>query len=134
MPGPHPEATALLAGANVQLDIFRLDGRSYTLTIPLPGQDFTIPANDNSWFPSRDRNSPLVYQGSATAALAGIGTEAYFSALGINDGGAGNPAGPGLTSDTENPLKIRFHVKGGDNDHDDGGSWSPATTVYDNSP
>jgi hypothetical protein len=131
MPHSHPAATALLMGANVQVDIFSPDGSSYTLTIPLPGQDFSIPANDDSWFPSPNPRSPLVYQGSATADQGGVVTDTYFSALGVNTGNVGDAAGPGLTSDALNPLKVRFHVR--DSDRRSGGSWSPAETVEDNS-
>jgi hypothetical protein len=72
----------------------------------------------------------LVYQGSATGAACGGGVAktAYFSALGENDGGAGNPGGPGFTStDTTDPLNVRFHCNVGE--AGSGGSWSPTVTV-----
>jgi len=126
LPGLHPASTVALAGGNVQLDISAPDGRSRTLTIPLPDQSYSIAANDNSWVPSPNQKSPLVYQGSATADFGGVVTNATFSALGENNGGAGNPAGPGFNNTS--PLDVRFHANvGGSNGA--GGSWSPTVTV-----
>jgi hypothetical protein len=132
VPGNHAAATALLMGANVQVDVYRLDGRSYTLTIPLPDASYSIPANDHAWFPTPNFHDPLSYQGSATADHGGIVTEVYFSVLGENDGGAGNPAGPALVTDTGDPVKVKFHATGDGLGF--GGSWSPTQTVSDDSP
>lgn len=125
IPCDHQAAEASLAGASVQMDVFSWDGSSYTLTIPLPNASYSIPADDNSWFPSANPYSPLVYQGSATAGLGGFVKRIYFSALGENDGGAGNPAGPGLITDTGDPVKVKFHAKSGHR----GGIWSRPVTV-----
>lgn len=125
MPGKHPAATVSMAGGSVQLDIYRLDGRSRTLTIPLPNQSYAIPADDRSWFPSSNPRDPQTYQGSATADFSGIVLSSYFSVVGQNDGGAGNPAGPGF--DNVDPIKVKFHA-----DTDSwlpGGSWSSTETV-----
>jgi len=107
MPGSHPAATVSLAGANVQTDVSCPDGSSYTVTIPLPGnQSYAIPANNGSWTPV----DSLAYQGSATAntCSGGISKSAYFSALGISSG-AGNPGGAGFQStDAVDPLNVRF--------------------------
>jgi PKD repeat protein len=127
MLGDHPAATVSLAGGNVQTDISCPGGSSYTLTIPLPTQSYSIAADDNFWWPSADQNSPLVYQGSATATTCseGVTTSAYFSALGVSSG-AGNPGGPGFpTTDTADPLNVRFHCS----DNGVSGSWSPTITV-----
>ncbi len=128
MPDGHPATTVSLAGGSVQTDISCADGSSYTLAIPLPNQSYSIPANDDSWFPSPNQKSPLVYQGSATAALCigGVAKTTYFSALG--EGAAFNFGGPGFrTTDTTDPLNVRFHIRGSDNGA--GGSWSPTVTV-----
>jgi len=128
MPDGHPATTVSLVGGSVQTDVSCVDGSSYTLNVPLPDQSYSIPANDDSWFPSPNQKSPLVYQGSATAAVCGGGVakSAYFSALG--EGAAFNFGGPGFrTTDTAVPLNVRFHCNGGDNGA--GGSWSPTTTV-----
>lgn len=125
MPGKHPASTVSMAGGSVQLDIYRLDGRSRTLTIPLPNQSYAIPADDRSWFPSSNPRDPQTYQGSATADFSGIVLSSYFSVVGQNDGGAGNPAGPGF--DNVDPIKVKFHA-----DTDSwlpGGSWSSTETV-----
>jgi hypothetical protein len=138
MDGSHPAATVSLAGGTVTTDVSCPDGSSYTLAIPLPNQSYSIAAGDNSWYPSPNQKSPLVYQGSATAtgrapAIAcagGVAKSAFFSSLGVQSkSGAGNPAGPGFpTTDTTDPLNVRFHcdVSGSNGP---GGSWSPTVTV-----
>ena len=130
----HPAATVSLAGGNVQTDISCPDGSSYTFTIPLPDQSYSIAAGDNSWYPSPNQKSASTYQGSAantsTAACSGGASKTtYFSALGKQaNPGAGNPAGPGFPStDTTDPLNVRFHCDAGSSGA--GGSWSPTTTI-----
>jgi hypothetical protein len=130
MPDGHPAATVSLGGGNVQTDVSCSDGSSYTLTIPLPDQSFSIPANDDSWSPSPNQKSPLVYQGSATAAACsgGVAKSAYFSALGVNNGVGNPPKAPGFsTTDKADPLDVRFHCSGSNNGA--GGSWSPTITI-----
>lgn len=131
MANNHPAATVSLGGANVQTDVSCPDGSSYTLTIPLPNQSYSIAAGDNSWLPAPQQNNPLVYQGSATAAACtgGVAKSAYFSALGVSSGVGNPPAAPGFSStDTTDPLNVRFHCNvAGSNGP--GGSWSPTVTV-----
>jgi hypothetical protein len=133
MADTHPAASVSLKGGVVTTDISCPDGTSYTLSVPLPDQSYAIPAGDNSWLPSPDRKSPLVWQGSApnpsaTACSGGIAKTSYFSAL-----GSGQPSfqfgGPGfLSTDTTDPLNVRFHcTTTGDNGA--GGHWSPTLTV-----
>ncbi len=129
MEGSHPAATVSLAGGTVTTDVSCPDGSSCTLAIPLPNQSYSIAAGDNSWYPSPNQKSPLVYQGTAkaTACTGGAARNAYFSALGVNVG-TGNPGSPGfLTTDTIDPLNVRFHCTGPDRGA--GGSWSPTVTV-----
>jgi hypothetical protein len=129
MPNDHPAATVSLAGGNVQADISCPDGSSYTLTIPLPNEPYSIPANDNSWFPSPDQNGELVYQGSATASTCngGVAKNVYFRALGVSSG-TGNPGGLGFpTTDTTYPLNVRFRMTGSGTGVV--GSWNPTVTV-----
>ena len=131
--GAHPAATVLLVGGSAQLDILNPDGRSKTLTIPFNNQDFSIPANNSSWFPSPNQKSPLVWQGSAIPPFGGHATDIFFSAIGKpqppDGSGAGSPAGPGLVTDTGDPVDVRFHADGGGNGAS--GSWSPTVTVPD---
>jgi hypothetical protein len=132
MPGSHAAAPVSLAGGNVQADVSCPDGSSYTLTIPLPDQTYSIPDNDDSWAPSPNQKSPLVYQGSATASVCtgGVAKNAYFSALGISAGTGNPPAAPGFsTTDKVNPLNVRFHFNS-PGENGPGGSWSPTVTVY----
>jgi hypothetical protein len=130
MANAHPAATISLAGGNVQTDVSCPDGSSSTVTVPLPNQSYSIAANDNSWYPSPNQNSPLVYQGStaASSCSGGVAKTTYLSALGVNDGVVGDPGGPGFsTTDTTDPLNVRFHCDAGNNGA--GGSWSPTVTV-----
>ena len=118
--GNHPAAkVSLVSGAKITADIACPGDISYTLNIPLPAQSYSIAAGDNSWQPSSDPNSPLVYQGSnpatppsgAAACVGGHAVHTYFSTTGLSEGGDGNPGGPGfLTSDVTDPLNLRFHV------------------------
>jgi len=118
-----------LTGANVQTDVSCPDGTSYTLRTPLPDQSFSIPANSDTWLPSPNQKSPLVYQGSATAGTCrGSAKTSYFSALGENNGIGNPPKAPGFSStDTTDPLNVRFHCS--DSTTGDGGSWSPTFTA-----
>ena len=128
MPFAHPEATASLVGGSVQLDVNNPDGRSYTLTVPFENTSFVIPENNTAWFPSPNQKSPLTYQGSALATFGGSVKNVVFSAVGANlTAGAGNPAGPGIFTNTGDPLDVRFHADTGAGGAS--GSWSPTVTV-----
>jgi hypothetical protein len=103
----HPAATVSLVSGSVQADVRCFDGRSYTLTIPLPANEsYAIPARDESFFPGRN-----IFQGSAiTTGCSGVLQGAYFTALGISTG-TGTPGGPGFTTtDADSPLVTRFRV------------------------
>ncbi len=116
----HPAATvSLVGGANITADIVCQGGNSYTLTIPLPTQSYSIAAGDNSWQPPLKFFTPPAFQGSVTAALPtgvpacvrGRTINAYFSTMGLSEGGDGNPGGPGLlTSDVTDPLSLTFNI------------------------
>lgn len=134
--GNHPASTvSLVSGANVTADIFCQGGSSYTLTIPLPTQSYSLAAGDNSWLPSSNPTSPLVFQGSATATppagvscVGGRAEHAYFSTTGLSEGGDGNPGGPGfLSSDVTDPTRVRFHVLDSNTGRSTG--FSPAVTI-----
>lgn len=132
--GNHPDATTTLVNANVQADVSCPGGSFYTLTIPLPGsQTLSFPAGNNDWFPSPVQKSSLVYQGSATASVCsgGVVKNSYLMVVGQSPSGSGNPGGPGfLSSDTTDPLNVRFHCS--DNNNDSGGHWSPTVVVNPN--
>ena len=130
LPFEHPASTVNVVGASVQLDVINQDGRSYTLTVPFENNtSYLIPENNTSWFPSPNQKSPLTYQGSATAgSFGGSVKNLVFSAVGANlTPGAGNPAGPGLDTDTGHPVDVRFHADTGTGGAN--GSWSPTATV-----
>jgi hypothetical protein len=110
MPESHPAATVSLTGGYVETDVKCGDGSSYTMTIPLPSQSTSIPANDRLWIPSWG-----TWQGSAKAPGCSSGVSlgymegAYFSALGVANGVGNPPAAPGMAStDTTDPLDTRF--------------------------
>lgn len=134
MDGAHPEATVSLAGGAVTTDVSCPDGSSYTLNIPVPDQTYTIAAGDNNWYPSPNQKSSKVYQGSTTnsapaACNGGVVKDSFFSALGTSVG-TGNPATAGfITTDTTDPLNVRFHCNVPSTDNGAGGSWSPTVTV-----
>ena len=106
MGGNHPAATvSLVSGANITADVVCQGGSSYTLTIPLPAQSYSIPAGNDGWLPSNNPSSPLVFQGSTTAtpptgvswSALRVGRLAPTSAPhGLSEGGDGNPGGPEL--------------------------------------
>ena len=135
--GNHPAATvSLVSGANITADISCRGDSSYTLTIPLPSQSYSILGGINSSVPSNNPSSPLVYQGSTTATpptgssecVAGHTTHAYFSATGVSENGIGNPGGPGfLTTDITDPLNLNFHLL--DNNSHHGTDYSPPLTI-----
>ena len=130
LPFAHPASTVNMVGGSVQLDVLNADGRSYTLTVPFENNtSYLIPENNTSWFPSANQKSPLTYQGSATAgSFGGAVKNLVFSAVGANlTPGAGNPAGPGLDTDTGHPVDVRFHADTGSGGAS--GSWSPTATV-----
>lgn len=129
LPFAHPASTVNMVGGSVQLDVLNADGRSYTLTVPFENNtSYLIPENNTSWFPSANQKSPLSYQGWATANFGGAVKNLVFSAVGANlTGGAGNPAGPGLDTDTGHPVDVRFHADTGSGGAS--GSWSPTVTV-----
>ena len=107
--GKHAASTVSLTGGYVEADVSCIDGTSYTMTIPVPDGNTAIPTN-SSWAPS-----PAVWQGSAAApgckvsVEPGIMTDAYFAALGHNNGIGNPPLNPGVTStDTTDPLSVHF--------------------------
>lgn len=134
--GAASDATASLVGGSMQLDILHRDGRSYTLTIPFADTSYVFPAGGSAWLPTRDDASPLGYQGEAVAPLGGLVTGVYFSSIGkgqpADGSGAGTPAGPGLVTDTGDPIKLKFHVDSGG--FLGGGAWSSPETITNENP
>ena len=133
--GMHPETIVSLVGGSLQLDIANHDGRSYTLTIPFEDTDFQFPSGYDQWFPSLNEDGVLALQGNAVAGFGGKVTGAYFSAIGLGqppDGsGAGQPAGPGLFTDSGDPVMVKFRF---DLHDSQGQGWSPAVTVTNENP
>ena len=110
IPGPHPDATAVLLNGNVQADVRCVDGSSYTLNIPLTAnQSYSIPANSNAWV-----SNPGTPQGSAATTACGASPghaviqDAYFSSLGVSPGNAKAGGAGFTTTDASDPLDVEF--------------------------
>jgi hypothetical protein len=103
MPGMHPAATVTVSDGMVQMNVVCLDGSAQTVTMTLPVQSYSVPSNDNSWYPSGDPSSPLVYQGTAKVPLNVCG-----GLRGLAPNGATFTAGFQST-DNSDPLDARFH-------------------------
>jgi len=133
MPGTHPAATVTYPYGFVETDIACPDSTSYTLKIPLAGQSISIPADDNSFYPS----TPGITTAPTTCTGPGQATGAYFFALGVQSPGAGNPGGRGFqttdgtpaTAQTD-PLNVSFNIS----NNGGGGAWAPATSVNFQNP
>ncbi|MBV9081261.1 MAG: hypothetical protein JOZ62_01195, partial [Acidobacteriaceae bacterium] len=131
MPGNHAAATVTYPYGLAETDVSCSDGTSYTLTIPLANQSFTIPAGDNSLYAS----TPGVTTNTGCSnGRPGQVTASYFFAKGIQNPGAGNPGlsgftttdGTPATADTD-PLNVTFNVS--DISTGQGGAWEPWTTL-----
>lgn len=131
MPGNHGPATVTYPYGLAETDVSCSDGTSYTLAIPLVNQSFTIPANDNSMYPSTpgSATNPGCANGSSGQITGG-----YFFAKGIQSPGAGNPGLSGFTTTDgtpataqTDPLNVTFNVS--DTSTGQGGAWEPWTTL-----
>ena len=134
MPGKHPAATVTVANANIQTDVLCPDGSSYTLTIPLPvDQTYTFAASGSARHSVKDKLNHNPYQGSTTnpgCSGGGPGRTmgSYLTVLGVQDGFAGDGAGPGfIMSDATNPLDVTYHSK--DASTGRRSLWKPPVTV-----
>src|ERR1700719_790015 len=103
MPGNHPGTTVTVTAGIVQMNVVCPDASAQTLTITLPVQSYTVGANDNSWYPSADQTSSLVYQGSTMAPLTLCGGRQGFAPNGAT------LSAIFLSPDTTDPLAVRFH-------------------------
>ena len=113
MPGKHSAATVTVANANIQSDVLCPDGSTYTLNIPLQvNQKYSFAANSNAPQPS-----PIAYQGSTANPGCSTGGRGrainnYLTVVGVQDGFAGDGAGPGfITTDTTDPLNVTYQTK-----------------------
>jgi hypothetical protein len=106
----HPGATVSLVSGSVQADVRCHDGRSFTLTVPMPtGALYTIAPNYQFFTPDES-----THQGSAiSTGCNGVLQGAYFTALGTTTAN-GNPGGPGFTTtESANPLVTRARLSTG---------------------
>lgn len=134
MPGPHHATTVTVANANIQTDVLCPDGSSYTLTIPLPvDQNYSFASGSGSPSDVNSTANRTVYQGSTTnpgcdGGGSGTAIDSYLTVVGVQDGFAGDGAGPGLiTTDTTDPLDLTYHQE--DSTNGTGGQWKPEVTV-----
>ncbi|MBV9403988.1 MAG: hypothetical protein JO211_01490, partial [Acidobacteriaceae bacterium] len=131
MPGNHQAATVTYPYGLSEADVSCSDGTSYTLTIPLANQSFSIPANDNSVYPSTPGSATNPGCGNASPGQL---TAGYFFAKGIQSPGAGNPGLSGFTTTDgipatgqTDPLNVTASVS--DSNSSQGGSWAPWNTL-----
>ncbi|HZS52912.1 MAG TPA: hypothetical protein VFA65_00810 [Bryobacteraceae bacterium] len=131
MPGNHAAATVTYPYGLAETDVSCSDNTSYTLTIPLANQVFSIGANDNSLYPSTPGSvtNPGCANGSPGQTMGN-----YFFAKGIQNPGAGNPGLSGFTTTDgtpataqTDPLNVTFNVS--DSSTGEGGVWEPWTTL-----
>ncbi|HEV7678272.1 MAG TPA: hypothetical protein VGQ42_06860 [Candidatus Dormibacteraeota bacterium] len=121
MPGSHPAATVTVSSAGVGVSVACQDGRNQWVGIGLPGQTFSIAANDSSWHPAADSGNPAAWQGSTVAPRE------------LCHGSAGPSRGAVMvanltSSDSVDMVSLRFHYS----DHSPG-SWSAAKSVQPSS-
>ena len=123
IPGTHPAATVRVSGASVALTVDCPRGATVPVTIPLPAQSYSIPANSPGWYPFGDQHSPLVYQGPVTVPGTLCGGQTGHA-----------PQGATFTAtfqstDPHHGIHVRFHYA--DNT---AGSWSGTASTTPSGP
>jgi hypothetical protein len=102
--GSHPAMTVYMENASITFSGPCSNGGSGTLTVPLSAGPYSIPANDNSVYPSGDEQSDQSFQGAVQANVCG-GT-------GTLDASRGATFSADLQSDdTVNTLNVQFHYR-----------------------
>jgi hypothetical protein len=113
MPGGHPTTTAVFTSGYVALLVTCPNGSSPPLTIPLSDQTVVDPQDSTAWYPSGDKSSSLVYQGTLIAPdlCAGAVMDDARGALFTTAFAA---------TDTVDRFSFRFHYS----DNSTSGGWS----------
>ena len=121
MPGSHPGATVQFANPTVEFPsvtcVSGSGGGSFVLRLDAAGT-YTVPQNDNSWFPTGDQRSAAAYQGSAP-----VPDLCHGGTMSLRNGAA--LSADAQSSDTSDALNVRFHYSA----NGSSGSWSATTTV-----
>lgn len=86
--------------------------------VRIADQSYTIPQNDNKWFPSGDSASPLVYQGSTTVPDLCNGGQMTLKQGGTFRTGI-------RSSDTVDKVNVRWHYSANGSK----GKWSGAKAI-----
>ena len=117
MPGKHPDAQVTFMNGSVTVQVnCPQDKNIHPLTISLPTQTYDDPLNSSAWFPSGQKSSPSVYQGSTISNVCGTQTghaakETTFTA-------------EVCSTDGVNKVHVRFHYS--DNS---AGAWSGTASL-----
>ncbi len=120
MPGNHPAATVGFLGSKVTFNATCASGTpgSMTITVNMPNESYTDPANSPAWLPSGDQNAASTYQGSTV-----VPTFCDPGALvRLQQGGTFST---GVTStDKKDKVNVRWHYM-----DMTGGGWSGTYSV-----
>jgi parallel beta-helix repeat protein len=120
MPGSHPVATLLLGGSStvtLQAQCVSASGGG-SIVVRIPDQGYTIPQNNNKWFPSGDQESSLVYQGSTTVPDLCSGGQMTLKQGGTFTTGI-------RSSDRLDKVNVRWHYSANGSK----GAWSGTKTI-----
>jgi hypothetical protein len=116
MPGGHPATTAVFTSGYVSLLVRCPNGSSPPLTVPLNDQTVVDPVDSNAWYPSSDKASSLVYQGTLIAPDLCAGN--------VMDDARGALFTTAFSAtDTVDKFSFRFHYS----DNSTSGGWSGTT-------
>jgi len=119
MPESHPAAGVYFIGAQVTFDWTCDHGSaSGTLVVPLLNFGYSDPQNSPGWYPSGDRDSWLVYQGSIAVPDVCSGGLVHFQHGGTFSSGI-------VSTDATDKVDVRWHYSA------DGspGNWSHSQSV-----
>jgi len=113
MPGGHPATTAVFTSGYVALLVTCPNGSSPSLTIPLHDQAVVVPQDSTAWYPSGDKSSSLVYQGTLIAPDLCAGAV-------MDDARGALFSTAFAATDTVDRFSFRFHYS----DNSTSGGWS----------
>jgi hypothetical protein len=118
IPGKHPATDVLFVGGQVTFQATCAKGPGGgTIRVPLPDQAYSVAQDEKGWFPTKDKNSDDVFQGSTTipdlcaGGLVRLGEGTFSSRI--------------LATTTPVNLTVRWHY---DADAHQGG-WSDTFSV-----
>jgi len=118
VPGSHPAQTVSFWAASVAFEATCASGSGGgTLYAQIGDMSYAVPLNSTAWYPSGDKNSSLVYQGSTTVPDLCNG-----GPVSLQKGGTFRSW---ITSTETNKVKVRWHYSG----NGSSGGWSKTLGV-----